>query len=139
MVAIVVGAHGNFAKELVKSGEMICGIQENVGYITFQTGESADGLVGKYEEALAKLDCKDGVLFMVDLFGGSPYNAASRIAISNDKMDIVTGVNLPMYLEISQAMSFSTVNELVETALSTTIDTIKSFRKSMENIEMEEL
>lgn len=139
MVAIVVGAHGNFAKELVKSGEMICGIQENVGYITFQTGESADGLVGKYEEVLAKLDCKDGVLFMVDLFGGSPYNAASRIAISNDKMDIVTGVNLPMYLEISQAMSFSTVNELVETALSTTIDTIKSFRKSMENIEMEEL
>jgi len=139
MVAIVVGSHGNFSKELVKSGEMICGIQENVGYVTFQTGESADGLVGKYEEVLAKLDCKDGVLFMVDLFGGSPYNAASRIAINNDNMDIISGVNLPMYLEISQAMSFSTVSELVDTALSTTIDTIKSFRKSMENIEMEEL
>ena len=139
MVAIVVGSHGNFSKELVKSGEMICGIQENVGYVTFQTGESADGLVGKYEEVLAKLDCKDGVLFMVDLFGGSPYNAASRIAINNDNMDIISGVNLPMYLEISQAMSFSTVSELVNTALSTTIDTIKSFRKSMENIEMEEL
>lgn len=139
MVAIIVGSHGNFSKELVKSGEMICGIQENVGYVTFQTGESADGLVGKYEEVLAKLDCKDGVLFMVDLFGGSPYNAASRIAINNDNMDIISGVNLPMYLEISQAMSFSTVSELVDTALSTTIDTIKSFRKSMENIEMEEL
>lgn len=139
MVAVVVGSHGNFSKELVKSGEMICGVQENVGYVTFQTGESADALVGKYEEVLEKLDCKDGVLFMVDLFGGSPYNAASRIAINNDKMDIVTGVNLPMYLEISQAMSFSTVDELVNTALSTTIDTIKSFRKSMENIEMEEL
>ena len=43
MVAIVVGSHGNFAKELVKSGEMICGIQENIGYVTFQTGESAEG------------------------------------------------------------------------------------------------
>ena len=76
---------------------------------------------------------------MVDLFGGSPYNAASRIAIDNDNMDIITGVNLPMYLEISQAMSFSTVSELVNTALSTTIDTIKSFKKTVGNIEMEEL
>lgn len=139
MVAIVIGAHGNFAKELVKSGEMICGRQENIGYVTFKTGESAEGLVGKYEEVLDKLDCKDGVLFMVDMFGGSPYNAASRIAISNDNMDIITGVNLPMYLEISQTMGSSTIEELVNTALSTAIDTIKSFKKVMENIEVEEL
>ena len=139
MVAIVVGTHGKFSKEIIKSGEMIFGKQENVGYVTFEPGESADGLVGKYEELIESLDCEDGVLFMVDLFGGSPYNAASRIAINSEKMDIVTGVSLPMLLEVFGVKSFSSVEELANTALSTVHTTVKSFKQTITNMEEEEL
>ena len=100
MVAIIVGTHGNFAIELVKTCEMICGSINNIKAITLIPGESADDLVDKYETALKNLDKKDGVIFLNDLFGGSPYNAACRIAMQNETYGVVTGVNLAMLIEM---------------------------------------
>lgn len=108
MVAVIIGTHGKFSEELLKSSEMILGKQDNIGYITFKPGEGLEDLVSKYTEVINGLDSKDGVLFMVDLFGGSPYNAASMMAIENENMDVVTGVNLPMLLETFRNMSFKT-------------------------------
>lgn len=100
MLAIVVGTHGNFAEELIKTCEMICGAAVNVKAVTLVPGEGAEDLAKKYEDALASLDTKDGVLFLNDLFGGSPYNAACRTAVKSDQYGIVTGVNLPMLIEM---------------------------------------
>lgn len=139
MAAVVVGSHGSFSRELINSAEMICGKQTNIGCVTFNPGESADDLVGKYEEVVSKLDCTDGVLFIVDLFGGSPYNAASRIAIRDQNMDIVTGINLPIALEIFGMHDFSSVDELVNMVLNSSAETIKSFKETMKELEVEEL
>ena len=103
MFGIIVGTHGRFAEELVKSCEMICGEQNNVRAVTLVPGEGPDDVVAKYEAAIKELDCTDGVLFLNDLFGGSPYNAACRLVISNEAYGIVTGVNLPMLIEMCSA------------------------------------
>ena len=103
MFGIIVGTHGRFAEELVKSCEMICGEQSNVRAVTLVPGEGPDDVVAKYEAAIKELDCADGVLFLNDLFGGSPYNAACRLVISNEAYGIVTGVNLPMLIEMCSA------------------------------------
>lgn len=138
MVGIIVGTHGKFSEELVKSSEMIFGNQENIKYVTFEPGESPDGLVEKYRDMMKELDYTDGLLFMVDLFGGSPYNAASRIAAENENMDIITGVNLPMLLEVFASRGFSSIGELVNTALSSASFSIKSFKSTLNsNIEEE--
>lgn len=100
MLAIIVGTHGKFAEELVKTCEMICGAAKNVRAVTLVPGEGADDLAKKYEAALKELDTADGVIFLNDLFGGSPYNAACRIAITESAYGIVTGVNLPMLIEM---------------------------------------
>lgn len=100
MLAIIVGTHGNFATELVNTCEMICGKTANVEAVTLVPGEGADDLARKYEAALAALDTADGVIFLNDLFGGSPYNAACRIAATEASYGIVTGVNLPMLIEM---------------------------------------
>lgn len=100
MFGIIVGTHGRFAEELVKSCEMICGEQKNVRAVTLVPGEGPDDVVAKYEAAIKELDCTDGVLFLNDLFGGSPYNAACRLVIINEAYGIVTGVNLPMLIEM---------------------------------------
>ncbi|MFD3157560.1 PTS sugar transporter subunit IIA [Haloimpatiens sp. FM7330] len=138
MVAIIVGTHGRFSEELLKSSEMIFGSQENISSITFEPGESADGLVEKYEQQLKKLDTKDGVLILVDLFGGSPFNAASRVAIENENMDIVTGVNLPMLLEVFGSRGFSKVEELVNVAKTSGNQSIKSFRETLNKADEED-
>lgn len=103
MFGIIVGTHGIFASELVKSCEMICGEQKNVRAVTLIPGEGPDDVVAKYEAAIKELDCEGGVLFLNDLFGGSPYNAACRLVIANENYGIVTGVNLPMLIEMCSA------------------------------------
>ena len=139
MIAIILGTHGKFSLELLKSSEMIFGKQENIECITFETGESADDLVKKYEIAIEKLDIKEGLLFMVDLFGGSPFNAASRIAITKDDIDIVSGVNLPMLLEVFASRDFNTLDEVIKTALDSGKESMKSFKLNYKEDDEEEL
>ena len=110
MFAIIVGTHGLFAKELVRSCEMICGEQKNVRAVTLVPGEGPDDVVKKYEEAIKELDCSGGVLFLNDLFGGSPYNAACRLVIANEAYGIVTGVSAQM---MDEGLS---IQELMEKA-----------------------
>ncbi|MBZ0314511.1 MULTISPECIES: PTS sugar transporter subunit IIA [Clostridium] len=137
MIGVVVGTHGMFSEEIVKSSEMIFGKQENVSSVTFKPGEGVEHLVEKYKKAIEKLDCTDGILFMVDLFGGSPFNAASMIAMNMEKAEIVTGVNLPMLLEVFGSKEFMSITELVNIAEGSGREAIKKLEKSQ--IDEEEL
>jgi len=133
MIAIVIGTHGKFSEEILKSAEMILGEQENIATITFLPGEGADDLMKKYEDTIKSLQCEDGVLFMVDLFGGSPFNAASRIVVKEKNMDIITGINIPMLLEVFSAREDSTIDELARIAISTGHLGIKSLNETLKN------
>ncbi|WP_079442187.1 PTS sugar transporter subunit IIA [Clostridium chromiireducens] len=132
MISVIVGTHGMFSEEILKSAEMIFGGQENVASVTFKPGEGVDNLVEKYNKVINELDSKDGVLFMVDLFGGSPFNAASIIAMKHENMEIVTGVNLPMILEVLGSRDFSSLSELLEIANNSGKDAIKVLNKNLE-------
>ncbi|EGY4468125.1 PTS mannose transporter subunit IID [Listeria monocytogenes] len=136
-VGIIIGTHGEAARELLKSTEMIIGKQDNVEFITFVPGENTDTLITKYKEKLDKLDTSEGVIFMVDLFGGSPYNASSQIALPEDNMDVVTGVNIPMLLETLSMRAASNQKDLVETALTAGSGGVKSLKQSLPKIETE--
>ena len=98
-IAIVIGTHGWAAEQLIKTAEMLLGEQENVGWIDFVPGENAETLIEKYNAQLAKLDTAQGVLFLVDTWGGSPFNAASRIVVDKEHHEVVAGVNIPMLVE----------------------------------------
>ncbi|MBF2655029.1 PTS mannose transporter subunit IID [Listeria seeligeri] len=134
-VGIVIGTHGESARELLKSAEMIIGKQDNVEFITFVPGENTDTLITKFKEKLEKMDTSEGVIFMVDLFGGSPYNASSQIALPEENMDVVTGVNIPMLLEVLSMRAASNRKDLVETALKAGIGGVKSLKKSLPKME----
>lgn len=133
MVGLIICTHGKFSEELVRTSEMMFGKQENVLYLTFETGENTDGLVDKYIEALRGMGNVEEILFMVDLFGGSPYNAACRIAATKENMDVVTGVNLPMLLEVYGTRSFLKVEDLVKTAIQAASQGMKSFKEVFNN------
>ena len=134
MFGIIVGTHGRFAEELVKSCEMICGEQKNVRAVTLVPGEGPDDVVRKYEAAIKELDCDGGVLFLNDLFGGSPYNAACRLVINNESYGIVTGVNLPMLIEMTSAQladdGSEPITALMERAVEAGKNGTQTFHKS---------
>lgn len=100
MVNFIIASHGEFAAGIRQSGQMIFGEQENVQVVTFMPNEGPEDLMKKFEDALATFEPEGQVLFLVDLWGGSPFNAASRIqAVHEDRMAIITGLNLPMLVE----------------------------------------
>jgi len=139
MIAIIVGTHGNLSRELIRTCEMIIGMRENIAAVTLDSGESADDLVEKYKNAVKKLDAKDGVLFITDLFGGSPYNAACKIAMENDNIGVVAGVNLSMALEVFNLRDLP-VEQVVEIAQTAGKQGILAFNKrDVMNNEAEDL
>ena len=119
-IAIIIGAHGAAAEQLLKTTEMILGEQENVAYIDFVPGENAETLIEKYNTKLMELQLTEGILFLVDTWGGSPFNAASRIVVDKANYDVVTGVNIPMLVETFLARDDNPdFTELVSVAVET--------------------
>src|SRR3712207_4021723 len=128
MTHLIVATHGKFSEEIVNSAAMVFGEDENTHVVTFLPGEGGDDLVAKYHAILDSLPAEEPVLFLVDLFGGSPYNAAARVATQRDNTDIVTGISLPMLLEVLDAKDSASLEELAETAKEVGIAAVKSFR-----------
>ena len=133
MTHIIVATHGKFSEEIVNSAAMVYGEDENCHVVTFLPSEGGEHLVEKYNAIIATLPENEPVLFLVDLFGGSPYNAAARVASERgDNTDIVTGISLPMLLEVLDAKDGSSLPELVETAKEVGVAAVKSFRQPPE-------
>ncbi|HHJ7886748.1 TPA: PTS sugar transporter subunit IIB [Streptococcus pyogenes] len=84
-----------------QSGSMIFGEQEKVQVVTFMPNEGPDDLYGHFNNAIQQFDADDEILVLADLWSGSPFNQASRVAGENPdrKMAIITGLNLPMLIQ----------------------------------------
>lgn len=130
-IAIIIGTHGWAAEQLLKTAEMLLGEQQNVGWIDFVPGENAETLIEKYHAQLEKLDTSKGVLFLVDTWGGSPFNAASRIVVDKNHYDVVAGVNIPMLAETLMARDDDpSFNELVTLAQEAGIQGVRALKTS---------
>ena len=99
MVGIIIATHGEFAAGIKQSSSMILGEQEKVESVVFMPSEGPEDLYRKLQEAITKLETEE-ILFLVDLWGGSPFNQANRLLEeSPENRAIVAGLNLPMLLE----------------------------------------
>ncbi|ATI62907.1 PTS mannose transporter subunit IIAB [Edwardsiella tarda] len=132
-IAIMIGTHGAAAEQLLKTAEMLLGEQSNVGFIDFVPGENAETLIEKYSQKLAQMDTSAGVIFLVDTWGGSPFNAASRIVLDKEHYEVITGVNVPMLVETFMARDDNPAfDELVAIALETGREGVRALRAKEE-------
>ena len=101
MIGIVLISHGNFAVGLLDAADMITGEAEKIACIGLQPMDDVDQLVDRIQDAVDQVNDGDGVLLMVDLFGASPFNAGGRLFLEKkDHLELVTGMNLPMLVEL---------------------------------------
>ncbi|MBC1436362.1 PTS mannose transporter subunit IIAB [Listeria rocourtiae] len=119
MVGIILATHGEFAEGILQSGTMIFGEQENVKAITLMPSEGPDDIRAKMEAAIASFDSQDEVLFLVDLWGGTPFNQANGLYEDHkDKWAIVAGLNLPMLIEaFASRFSMNSAQEIAKAIL----------------------
>lgn len=113
MVGIIIASHGEFASGIKQSGSMIFGEQENVAAVTLLPSEGPENIREKMEQAIASFEGEQ-VLFLVDLWGGTPFNQASAL-VEEQKASraIVSGLNLPMLIETyASRLSMDSVHEI---------------------------
>ena len=127
MVGIILASHGEFAKGILQSGSMIFGEQENVKAVTLMPSEGPDDLKAKLKDAIASFDNQDEVLFLVDLWGGTPFNQANALFEEHkDKWAIVAGLNLPMLIEAYGArLSMESAHEIAGYILNSAKEGVK--------------
>lgn len=127
MVGIIIVSHGELANGLLQSGAMIVGEQENVSAVTLMPSEGPDDVKAKMEKAIASFDNKDEVLFLADLWGGTPFNQASSLMEEHkDKWAIVAGVNLAMLIEAcTSRFSMNTAHEIAAHIVGTAKEAVK--------------
>lgn len=100
MVGIIIASHGEFASGILQSGSMIFGEQQNVKACCLMPSMGPDDIRKQMEDAIASFDDPNEVLFLIDLWGGTPFNQANGlIAGHEDTWAIITGMNLPMLIE----------------------------------------
>lgn len=128
--AIFIVTHGRAAEHLLETTEMLIGKQENVATLEFLPGESADFLITKYEQKIStELSESKEVLFLVDAWGGSPFNAANRYAQDKENIEVIAGVNIPMLVEtcLSREDGLS-LSELAKVAVNAGIEGVKALK-----------
>jgi PTS system mannose-specific IIB component len=116
MVGIILASHGGFAEGIKQSGSMVFGEQPNLAAATLLPSMGPEDIRHQMEEAIASFDNPDEVLFLVDLWGGTPFNQANALLAGHeDKWAIVTGLNLPMLIEAYAArMGMDSAQEIAK-------------------------
>jgi mannose PTS system EIIA component len=110
MIGVLITTHGGLGEELIKVAELIRGPLKGVMHISADQTKSAEELKKEISNAIKKLDKGKGVLILTDLFGGTPSNFSLSF-LKEGKVEVVTGVNLPMMLKLTGERSDMTLNE----------------------------
>jgi mannose PTS system EIIA component len=102
MVGLVVATHGRLAEELLRTAEGIVGPLAQCEAVSVGGSScSMDDARTRLGEAVRRVDTGEGVLVLTDMFGGTPANLA--LTFLDERLEVVTGVNLPMLLKLASA------------------------------------
>lgn len=118
MIGVIVVTHLNLGLELIKAAEFILGRQESVESISVEPQKSSDTVRDQIESAISKVDLGEGAIILTDMFGGTPSNLSLSFHALN-KVEILTGVNLPMLIKLFQTrkkMDLTTLSQEVSIA-----------------------
>ena len=111
MIGVVVVAHFKLAREMVAATELIVGRQEQFTYVDIFPDEDVEQIKGRVVSALKSMNSGEGVIILTDMFGGTPSNISLSF-LEEKKIEVITGVNLPMLLKLATYKNEMSLEEL---------------------------
>jgi PTS system mannose-specific IIA component len=100
VIGVVVVTHGQLATELVNAAEAIIGDLPQFAAVSIGWHDNVEDAREEISKAIGRFRDNEGVLVLTDMFGGTPTNL-SLTFLETDKVEIVTGVNLPMLIKLT--------------------------------------
>ena len=110
MIGLLLVAHAGVAGQLLAAAEMIVGKLELAEAVGIEPDASAATVMASLKEAVARVS-GDGAIIMTDMFGGTPSNMSISF-LEEGRVEVLTGVNLPMLIRFTQERERSSVSEL---------------------------
>jgi len=113
MIGVIVVAHLRLAEELLSVARIITGSQlDNFRTVSINIDDNPDQAREKLLAAVREVNTAEGTVILVDMFGGTPSNLSLSL-LSKGKIEIITGVNLPMIIEAASSSPSVGLNQLI--------------------------
>jgi PTS system mannose-specific IIA component len=98
MVGAIVITHGSLAASLMEVAESITGRIEKVKTVSVMSSDTTESIRSALSGSIKDVNSGRGVIIFTDMFGGTPTNVALSL-LEDGKVDVITGVNLPMLIK----------------------------------------
>lgn len=135
---VIVVSHGDFSKGMVNSIQMLVGEQEKLVAYGLYPEQTVDTLREKLEEEIKKTEEGEEILFLTDLFHGSPFNVVVSL-MKDYQFYHITGINLPLAVEAMMGRYMDkTAAEICDDILKAAPGTVMDVNKMLSEEEEEE-
>jgi len=121
------------AEGMMDAARMIVGEMEGVVSVSLKEMDAVEDLMGRIETAIKEVEKGDGVLILVDAFGASPFNASARLAMDREDIEVITGMNLPMLLELAVQREGQNLAAVTQIALEAGTTSIRTLSQTLKN------
>jgi PTS system mannose-specific IIA component len=111
MIGVVIVTHAALADEFLMATQQIVGAVEGIEPISIDPADPIEEVEARIKKGIKKVDMGRGVLILTDMFGGTPSNISLSFQ-EKGKVEIVTGINLPMLIKLSTMREDKTLDEL---------------------------
>lgn len=99
MIGIILATHGTLGEALIETTKLITKeALNNIAYVTINVEDRPETIKKQIRKAIAKVDSKDGVIILTDMFGGTPSNISNAF-LKEKNTEVISGVNLPILVE----------------------------------------
>ena len=115
MIGVLIISHCDLGSELLNAAEFIVGRLEGFAAISITQSTESEDMLKNISGKIKTLDQGQGVLVLTDMFGGTPSNLSLSF-LKDEKVEVLTGVNLPMVVAVSQDRDRMSLSELGEKA-----------------------
>ena len=117
MIGIIVISHGNFADELISAVNFVLSSKPAIIMVgmNLDTSIDFDAFKKELKRTIKKVDKGNGVLLVTDMFGGTPSNI-SLTFLEEDKVEVISGVNLPMLIKLATISEDTSLSDSVDIA-----------------------
>jgi PTS system mannose-specific IIA component len=113
MVGGVIVSHGQLGEEMISTAEMIVGKINNITSVSIDVTTDVESSRDQIRRAIQTVNNGSGVIILTDLFGGTPSNISLSF-LEESHVEVITGVNLAMLIQLSMSDKEESFQDLVQ-------------------------
>jgi PTS system mannose-specific IIA component len=116
MVGLLLVSHGRLAESFLEVAVEIVGPAPGVRVVSLAEPIDEEQVMEDIQRARKEIDEGEGFLILTDMFGGTPANLCFSL-LEDPMVEVLTGMNLPMILQILSSRKDTSLAELARIAM----------------------